>query len=76
MKCAPPNPFMTIFTSTQNKNTFIGGKGNDVYYVNHLFDFIYDPAGNDTAYVSVSFVKIPSSIENVIFTNGALALPY
>ena len=67
---------MTIFTGTKNKDTFIGGKGNDVYYVNHLFDFIYDPAGNDTAYVSVSFVKIPSSIENVNYTNGALALPY
>lgn len=67
---------MTIFTGTKNKDTFIGGKGNDVYYVNHLFDFIYDPGGNDTAYVSVSFVKIPSSIETVNYTNGALALPY
>ncbi len=53
-----------------------GGRGNDVYYVDNLYDYIYDFAGNDTAYVSNSFVKIPSSIEKVIYTNGAMALPY
>jgi hypothetical protein len=67
---------MAIYTGTKTKDTFIGGKGNDVYYVNSLYDFIYDMDGNDTAYVSVSFVKIPSSIENVIYTDGAIALPY
>ena len=53
-----------------------GGDGNDTYYVDSLFDYIYDSAGNDTAHVSASFVKIPSSIEKVIYTNGAQALPY
>jgi Ca2+-binding RTX toxin-like protein len=53
-----------------------GDSGNDVYYVDNLYDFIYDTSGKDTAYVSTSFVKIPSSIETVIYTNGAMALPY
>jgi hypothetical protein len=35
-----------------------------------------DASGNDTAYVSASFVKIPSFIEKVIYTHGAKALPY
>jgi Ca2+-binding RTX toxin-like protein len=67
---------MATYTGTKNKDTFYGGRGNDVYFVNNLYDFIYDRDGNDTAYVSVSFVKIPSSIENVIYTDGALPLPY
>ena len=53
-----------------------GGEGNDTYYVDSAFDYIYDAAGTDSAYVSASFVKIPSNIENVIYTNGAQALPY
>ncbi len=57
-------------------DTLYGGDGNDTYYIDSTFDYIYDSGGTDTAYVSTSFVKIPSSIENVIFTNGAQALPY
>jgi len=53
-----------------------GGAGNDVYYVSDMTDYIYDSGGTDTAYVSQSFVKLPSSIETVTYTNGALALPY
>jgi Ca2+-binding RTX toxin-like protein len=53
-----------------------GGLGNDIYYVDSTFDYIYDSGGTDTAYVSTSFVKVPSTVENVIYTNGALALPY
>ena len=53
-----------------------GGDGNDTYYVDNIFDYINDSGGTDTAYVSTSFVKIPSSIESVIYTNGAQALPY
>ena len=53
-----------------------GGAGNDVYYVSDTTDAIFDSAGADTAYVSQSFVKLPSSIETVVYTNGALALPY
>jgi hypothetical protein len=41
-----------------------------------LAEAIFDESGNDTAYVSTSFVKLPSTIENVIYTNGAVALPY
>ena len=54
----------------------IGGIGNDVYYLDSTFDVIFDTAGTDTAYVSTSFVKIPSSIENVYYLNGSQALPY
>ncbi len=53
-----------------------GGEGNDLYYIDSIFDRIYDSGGNDTAYVSENFVKIPSSIEKVIYLNGAQALPY
>ncbi len=53
-----------------------GGAGNDIYYVSDLTDYIFDTGGADTAYVSKSFVKLPSSIETVVYTDGALALPY
>lgn len=53
-----------------------GYEGNDTYYVRDVYDYIYDSSGSDTAYVSASFVKIPSSIEKIIYTDGALALPY
>jgi len=57
-------------------DTLYGGDGNDVYYVDHREDSLDDTGGYDTAYVSTSFVKLPGTIENVIFTNGAVALPY
>jgi serralysin len=53
-----------------------GAEGNDTYYVRDRYDFISDTSGIDTAYVSASFVKIPTSIEKVVFTDGAQALPY
>jgi serralysin len=53
-----------------------GGPGNDTYYVSDIHDVVEDLSGIDTAYVSASFVKIPSSIEKVSYTDGALALPY
>jgi serralysin len=57
-------------------DTLWGGNGNDVYYVDSPFDSIIDSAGIDTVYVSTSFVRVPRSIENVVYTNGALVLPY
>ncbi len=53
-----------------------GGDGNDTYYIDSLRDVITDSSGTDSAFVSTSFVKIPSFIENVTYTNNALALPY
>ena len=53
-----------------------GGNGDDVYFIDNLLDSIFDFGGNDTAYVSTSFVALPSSIENIVYTNGGLALPY
>jgi serralysin len=52
-----------------------GGVGNDTYHVRSTTSYIYDSAGTDTAYVYASFVKIPSTIENVQYRDGALALP-
>ena len=57
-------------------NDLRGGSGNDVYYISNDTTYIYDSAGIDTVYVSASFVKVPSSIENVTYLNGAQALPY
>jgi Ca2+-binding RTX toxin-like protein len=53
-----------------------GGSGNDTYYIRDISDYIYDSAGTDTAYVYTDDVKIPSSIENVIYKDGAKELPY
>ena len=57
-------------------DTLYGGDGNDVFYIDHREDSLHDTGGYDTAYISTSFVKLPSTIENVIYTNGAVALPY
>jgi len=57
-------------------DTLYGGGGNDIYFIDSTFDYIYDTGGIDTAYVSTSFVKIPSSIEKVNYVNEAQALPY
>jgi len=54
----------------------LGGAGNDSYYVRSSTQYIDDSAGNDTAYVYASFVKLPSTIENVVYRDGAQALPY
>lgn len=53
-----------------------GGAGDDTYYVSDLHDVVEDSEGTDTAYVATSFVKLPSSIEKVVYTDGALPLPY
>ena len=53
-----------------------GGDGDDVYYITNQRQFIYDSAGTDIAYVSASFVKVPSSVEKVVYVGGAIALPY
>jgi Ca2+-binding RTX toxin-like protein len=53
-----------------------GGAGDDTYFINDAFDYISDTSGIDTAYVNVNFLKIPSTVEKVIYTNGAQALPY
>ena len=37
---------------------------------------MYDIGGNDKAIVNIDFVKIPSSIENIVYATGVRALPY
>jgi len=58
-------------------NYMDGGDGDDVYMVSSRDTLIYDRGGSaDKAIVSASFVKIPTTIENVTYINGAQALPY
>ncbi|OGB58097.1 MAG: hypothetical protein A2503_07495 [Burkholderiales bacterium RIFOXYD12_FULL_59_19] len=53
-----------------------GGDGDDVYLIGSRDFDIFDSAGNDSAIISTSFVKLPTSIEGVSFVDGAQALPY
>ncbi|MDP2680327.1 MAG: M10 family metallopeptidase C-terminal domain-containing protein [Rhodoferax sp.] len=53
-----------------------GGDGDDVYLISSPDFDMYDSAGNDSAIISTSFVKLPTSIEGVSFVDGAQALPY
>ena len=53
-----------------------GGEGNDTFHIRNQTQYILDSRGTDTAYVYTDFAKIPSYIENVVYRNGALPLPY
>ena len=53
-----------------------GAGGNDSYLIGSRNFDLYDTGGIDTAIVGTSFVKLPTSIENVSYSNGALELPY
>jgi len=58
-------------------DTLYGGNGNDTYVVSSLNTYIYDSGGtSDRAEVRVSFAKIPSTIEQVVFGSKVQALPY
>jgi serralysin len=58
------------------KDTLYGGLGNDTYYIVDSNYDIYDSGGEDIAYVSTSFFRVPTSIEKIIYTDGAIAFPY
>jgi hypothetical protein len=58
------------------KDTLYGDAGNDTFIVTDLNDVLLDSSGDDTAIVSVDGYKLPTSIEHVVWTNGAQALPY
>ena len=60
----------------EGKDALYGGAGDDTYHITNLRQFIDDSSGLDTAYVNVSFAKIPDSIENVIYADGVQRLPY
>ena len=53
-----------------------GGTGNDTYHIRSISQSIFDSGGIDTANVYANFVKLPSSIENVFYLDGAIELPY
>lgn len=63
-------------TGGPGNDTVWGGSGNDTYLINDQSDYIYDASGFDTAVVSVSFVKIPSTIESISYIKDAQPLPY
>ena len=53
-----------------------GGEGDDTYIINSNTFYVLDHGGNDKAIVNIDFVKIPSSIENIVYATGVRALPY
>jgi Ca2+-binding RTX toxin-like protein len=58
------------------RDALIGGLGDDTYLVTAITSHIDDEGGNDSAVVGVSFAKLPSTIENIAYIDGAMALPY
>ena len=53
-----------------------GDAGDDVYIISSRDFYIGETSGQDTAIVRTSFVKIPTTIERVIYENNAQPLPY
>ena len=53
-----------------------GYEGDDTYIIASRTFHLWDSAGQDSVIVEEDFVKIPSTIENVSYANGALPLPY
>ncbi len=62
--------------SFYGQDTLNGGAGDDRYLIGAKKFTLTDESGADTALVSVDFVKIPSFIETVEYTQGTQALPY
>ena len=58
-------------------NQLFGGGGDDSYFISSLSSYISDSSGNsDSANVSISFAKVPSTIESVSYGDNVQALPY
>jgi len=53
-----------------------GGDGNDLFKILNSQTRIFDSGGVDTAEISVDYYKVPSTVENVKYINGAKRLPY
>lgn len=58
------------------RNVLRGGEGADTYLISTRDFDLEDSGGDDSAIVSISFVKLPQSIERVTYVNGAQPLPY
>jgi len=65
-----------ILAGGDGKDNLFGGDGNDTYIITDRGFHINDTGGKDTAIVSVSFVKIPSTIEEIRYIEDALPIPY
>ena len=69
--------FMVMMETTRSGYDLLwGGYGDDTYIINSNTFYVYDIGGNDKAIVNIDFVKIPSSIENIVYATGVRALPY
>ena len=53
-----------------------GGDGDDKYILNSSTFELVDSDGNDSATVNIDFLKVPSTIETINYTDDAKALPY
>jgi serralysin len=58
------------------KDILNGDAGNDIYYVDNLNDKISDSSGVDTVHITVDGYRVPVGIENIVYDQGAQALPY
>ena len=74
-----------VIYSRQGNDTVASGRGidfiwdeggNDTYRIQSIRTSIYDAGGSDTAIVAVSHAKLPSTLENVSYVEGAQPLPY
>ena len=63
-------------SASNGQDTLNGGAGDDRYLIGVKRFTLSDESGSDVAVVSVDFVKIPSFIEKVEYSQGAQALPY
>ena len=53
-----------------------GGDGDDTYYIDDIWDNVYDTSGNDTLHISVDYYNVDSTIENIQYSDGVKELPY
>ena len=53
-----------------------GAKGEDTYYVDDMWDDVWDSSGNDTVIISTDHYNVDSTIENIQYSDSAKALPY
>ena len=53
-----------------------GGEGDDSYFIDDLWDHVYDTSGSDTIHVSADYYNTQSTIENIQYRDSVKTLPY
>ncbi len=67
-----------ILHGSLGKTLLVGGIGNDTYFINSAETRVSDFSGIEAVYVSASFTKLSSHLndQKVQLINGAISLPY